>query len=658
MPATPIEGLSEYLFLLICLELEVKDIISLRRVCRVFGAATHNKLLWINLLDISRSEGHVLPLYLKTPHLLDAATLEALVLRVARVARQWKLNDICPVKAWRIHLPQSITWLRLVSGSCLFVASSDNEVSKISCWDLSLMFQGYMNPIAEAYLPGQVKTSQLEVQDEGIVLALGLGPNSPSVHVITLRQHLGSHYFAELRRIEGSSHILMLHGNFVGCALRHDTIVPHIINWGDDKLHILSPPGGPDIPDRRSAPHLFVIWNDFIVVVRQNALELYTQPSSTKDPVYLKSIATFSIWEVVVLDPLSCPSSSLRLLTISLSGIELCTLEADTVFDSNVVFTHTLLANSPSKRVSQMPWYHLAVNGTGKRALWLAIGDSNTAKSTYPHVVSLRIAPSDVQSPLIFWTNNFPQDPALWAFPVLDFDEALGLTVIGNCFGELAIYDHVASDPNDCCGLAVDSTDQQSPLPLLLPLDAIPLGLRLTPRPVFGHTEPDEAIVSDWSQDDLGVDVSVWRTDWLSGTCWDWDQLQGNLGDTAWLLDHAYGFPAIVPQAYATEPYTGDVEIIIRSGRRYLVYTKDATSSVRSCQSGPLPPHFRPSHAEGDPQSCLRPTAYTVRDVHLGMFVEEFHSQAGRNRWAEQQERGGRPHKNLLDTSPVVPLGR
>jgi hypothetical protein len=131
----------------------------------------------MNLLDVVRSDDdYILPLYLKSPDLLDAAELEALVVRVSQLKRKWTTNDISPVNVWRLKLPQSITWLRLVAGRWIFVASSDNEVSKISCWDLSSFFQGNIEPIAEAYLPGQVKTGQLEVQNGGIILALGLGP--------------------------------------------------------------------------------------------------------------------------------------------------------------------------------------------------------------------------------------------------------------------------------------------------------------------------------------------------------------------------------------------------------------------------------------------------------------------------------------------------
>jgi hypothetical protein len=145
------------------------------QVCRVFDQATRSKLLWINLLldTVASDQGNVLPPYLKSYDVLDATALEALVVRVSQVTRRWCATNLCPVNVWRLYLCQSITWMQLVSGNWLFVASSDDEVSKISCWDLSLVFQGYTEPIAEAYLPGQVRTAHLEVQASGVVLALG-----------------------------------------------------------------------------------------------------------------------------------------------------------------------------------------------------------------------------------------------------------------------------------------------------------------------------------------------------------------------------------------------------------------------------------------------------------------------------------------------------
>ncbi|KAJ6492777.1 hypothetical protein C8R47DRAFT_1119741 [Mycena vitilis] len=656
MPLTA--SLSEYVFLLICAELEVPDILSLRQVCRGFCEVTRAKQLWLTLLDTLASDGHVLPPYLGKPQTLDSIALEALVRRVAHLDRKWTRNDLHPADIWRHNLCQSITWLRLVNGSWLFVASSDNYVSKISCWDLSLVFQGSTEPIVEAYLPGKVKTAQVQVQDIGVVLALGLGPNSPSVYVITLCQDSGSHSFAKLGHFEGSSHVLMLQGKFVGCAVRDDLVIPHLIDWAANTIYDLPPPAGSDNPETRCAPHLLISWNDFIVVVRYNCLDLYSQPSPTSDPRLIKSVSTQTIWEVAVLEDPASPS--LKLLVISRRGLETYTLEGAAIFDAHAVCTPKLLAASPDERSVTPPWYHLRVSGTGRRALWLAVGDPTAPLVQYPCVCSMSIASSPsgpVNTPILQWTNDLPGEPALWAFPCLDFDEALGITVLGNCFGELAVYDCVGHGPVKSCKLAPDLTSRSMRLPPLS-LDPIPLHLHLTPSPPFGHLRPDHTLVSHWSQDALGLELP-WRTDWFS-MYWRWKLWQGNPGDIAWVIENAYGFPtSIVPQAYGHPSYSDDVDVLFRSGHRYLVYAINEVDCLRGFPL-PLPPQtvFRPGSRYGQIQPPIRPTAYTVCDVHKFMFRDEFHYNEGRNRWRELSERGGRPHKNLLDTASVKPRGR
>ncbi|KAJ7161072.1 hypothetical protein C8R46DRAFT_1194422 [Mycena filopes] len=637
-----LQSLSGDLFLLICHELSVEDIICLRRVCRAFAAITRAKILWMSLLRaLESSEEHVLPTYMKDPSLLDSATLEALVVRVSQVGCRWRKNDLLPVNAWQMGLPQSITWLRLVIGRWLFVASSDNHVSKIACWDLSLLFQGNLEPVAEAYLPGQVKTAQLEVQDTGIVLALGLGPSSPSVHVITLVQHSGVHRFAELYRLEGSHHVLMLQGDFIGCAVRHDTLIPHIINWRTDTTLDLPPPPGRDEPHFRNSPHSLIFWNNHVVVVRHDTLHFYSQPTAAAGrPVYIKSVKTVEIWELVVLDARA--SEPLRLLVICANGVELLTLDTDVVFNDDVC-THSRVATTSK----EWPWYRLVAGGSGKRALWLSAMDE-MARTIYPQFTYVAVSPRAPghEASLVQWTNDSPEEPALWAFPTLDFDEALGYTVVGNCFGELVIYDPIESDPTACCELALDLTAQNPPSPQLLPLTPISLGLSLAPGRPTGRTISDRSVTAHWTQDDIPLHSNFWCRDMFCDMYWDWDMWQGNLGDTAWILTHAYGFPTLpIPQAHAFDQDTDENHVIVRSGDRYLLFTTGAVP-IGSFEL-PLP---RLLHSRGaERHKFLRPTAFTEVDVHRRMFCRDFEASR-RNRWAEQRDRGGRPHKNLLDT--------
>ncbi|KAJ7038935.1 hypothetical protein C8F04DRAFT_331720 [Mycena alexandri] len=647
MPATDIQSLSGDLLLLVFHELSVADVLCVRRVCRTFAAITRAKVLWMNLLRaVGSDEDNVLPTCMKAPNLLDATALEALVVRVLRLARRWRNNDLFPVQVWRLNLCQSITWLRLVAGSWLFVASSDNYVSKITCWDMSLLFQNHMEPIAEAYLPGQVKTAQLEVQDSGLVIALGLGPSSPSVHIITLVQHLGTHRFAELYRVEGSSHILMLQGDFVGCAVRRNTIIPHIINWKTGTTYDLSPPPGVDEPHFRNTPHSLILWNEFIVVVRHDTLHFYSQPTSAGRPVYTKSVKTVEIWEVVVVD--ARPSEPLHLLVMSANGVEIIAIETDVLFNEDA---SALLPVATTSK--EWPWYRLTANGSGKRALWISADNAmGSDKVDYPQLTYAVVSPRSPESenPLFRWTNDLPEDPALWAFPTLDFDEALGYTVVGNCFGELAIYDPIDLDPSLCCRLAPDFTAHQLPLPKLLPLTPIALGLNLAPRRPMGQTASDRSLTSHWTQDDLPLHSRFWCRNMFCNMYWDWDMWQGNLGDNAWLLTHAFGFPVLpIPQAHVHDNDVDETYIILRSGDRYLLFTQAFGKPIRSFEL-PIPRPLRSGLAA--PHQYLRPTAHTECMVNHAMFCRD-HTATRRNRWLEQQERGGRPHKNLVDTHTI-----
>ncbi|KAJ7911444.1 hypothetical protein B0H13DRAFT_2009453 [Mycena leptocephala] len=600
MSSGSLTSLDEYLVLLVCLELSLADITSLRQVCRVLYHASRAKVLWINILERGvLKDGNVLPPYLKG-YDLDSVALEALVRRVARLTRQWETQDLSPVKNWCLHLPQLITWLRLVNGTWLFVASSDHRSSKISCWDLSLLFQGNAEPLAEAYLPAQVKTGKLEVQDSGIVLALGLGVETSSVHVITLRQHFGRHVFCELCRIEDSSHVLMLCGNFVGCALRRGAIVPHMINWKDSRIYDIPP--GLDIPGRRSVPHLMTIWSGFLIILRKNTLEFYTLSLLNNNSIaFVKLLKTPTIWEAVVCNSVSTSLPGvppLRLIAISPVGIELCVVE------------HHMLAPldadpiCPSFRQhSEYSPYRLCIGETGRRSLWVSPLEELTDGPCLVYT-SVPILPSDTEMPRISWINDQPDQPALWGIPVIDFDDALGLTVIGNCFGELAVYDHDGRYPELCGGLATDFTDQPSAIPPLLP--TIPISLGLSAHPM-APSEPDPSI-------------------------------------------HAYGFPGpVIPQGFVDDSDYDRQHLLFRSGNRYFVSTLETDLTEQQLRSWPLTPPITYFHVpEAQPESYMHQTAILNRMRYRFGRIK-------RNRWIELADRASqldaRSNSNMVSNS-------
>ncbi|KAJ7746319.1 hypothetical protein B0H16DRAFT_961435 [Mycena metata] len=656
-----LQSLNEYLLFLILRYLPISDIIALRKTCKVLYHATRTKGLWNSLLQSLPSERQSLPPYAKPYESLDADTLEAVVQRLSRLADKWAAGNLSPVKTWRLRLAQSITWLRLVNGNWLFVASSNNNVSKISCWDLSLVFQGYIEPLAEAYLPGQVKTAKLEVQTCGVVLSLGLGPESSSIHVITLRQHSGRHVFSELCCVEDSSHVLLLCGDIIGCAVRQGAVVPHVVNWKTGEIHSIPPPStGGDNPGRRNVPHLMTIWGEFLVVLRTNTLEFYTLPSPVSGPIlFVKSIKTPTIWEAAVcgsahMDPAN--TAPLRLITLTPAGITLCVIEHHDFagFNNDTICPNSCLAKGPYRlylsgsfpETYEEPWYRLCIGETGHRALWIATDEdvdecyNNPAHFVYTSVPLLL---SEMPMPRVTW-NDDTDEPALWALPCVDFDEALGLTVVGNCFGELAIYDHDGRYPERCCNLGADFTNQPLSKEAHLPTVPLKLDLPVAPRREMTDSELNNSVLSQWSKDHL-IYPEEWRTDWLGyDTYWHWDLWHGIQCDFAWLLEHAYGFPGtVIPQAYRYDLDLGEQHLLFRVGNRYLLFNSAGTE-FRSWPLSETGLFFIP---DSGIESYICRTAVTEYSRYSIMLASEG-MWKHRNRWAEMVERGGCPDERFL----------
>lgn len=215
------------------------------------------------------------------------------------------------------------------------------------------------------------------------------------------------------------------------------------------------------------------IWGQNLVVLRTHSLEFYTLPSPADHSIiFLKLLKTPTIWEAAV-----CPSTSispdhvspLRLITITSDGIELCIIKHGVLTGlDDAICSSLCLAQSPRDQ-EEDPWYRLCIGETGRRSLWISLNEQQFCVA--PHLVYMNVPLLSVESgtdiPRICWSDDKPDHTALWALPVVDFDDALGFTVIGNCFGELSIYDHVGN-PTGCGDFLVDFTDQSAPLPPLL----------------------------------------------------------------------------------------------------------------------------------------------------------------------------------------------
>jgi hypothetical protein len=92
-----------------------------------------------------------------------------------------------------------------------------------------------------------------------------------------------------------------------------------------------------------------------------------------------------------------------------------------------------------SGQLSVLPCFRLCARASGRRAMWLTHQMTDRVQSPRFECATLSGSKESV--------TNFTGDPnllpSLWAFTQFDFDDALGLMVVGNVFGELAFCDFV-----------------------------------------------------------------------------------------------------------------------------------------------------------------------------------------------------------------------
>lgn len=122
-------------------------------------------------------------------------------------------------------------------------------------------------------------------------------------------------------------------------------------------------------------------------------------------------------------------------------------------------------------------WYDLRAGKTGQFFMWLSNDPYSRPSIAYARLDRTLDVPilnpsypeQDISiiftKPPIACICDLSLLPALWAFPKFDFDDASGLVVVGNVFGELALIDLVGhgilANPR-----AIDGTSNQLNHPL------------------------------------------------------------------------------------------------------------------------------------------------------------------------------------------------
>ncbi|KAF7315703.1 hypothetical protein MIND_00085900 [Mycena indigotica] len=556
------------LYFFIYIELEITDTLALHlnqqfsQTCRLLQGHGRTKALWIRLLDRSFHGGPIPPSLINYTS-FDAATLETLARRISTLSRR---EDLPPIvsHAWRTQLPRGIQWVGLAASRWLIVASSDRQISTLQCWDLTCAFNGDDHPVAQIYLPAQVKTAKLEVQRSGIILALGLMNPSTALYVVSLKRKSDRVVFVHEYSLIGSSHVLMLHDALVGCAIREALNEPHVVNWKTGTiLDIEPPPGGLDILSRRSVPHFMTMWTeDTLLIVRLDGLEFYHREG---DRFFFRQLLIVDdVQEVTVCK--HCDPSHLQLAVLTQCDIQIWTLRQD---NHDIVLNGIKIEYFNPYTLGGCPIFRLRTSQSGTRVIWISTVRWVRSRDR-PSLAIFRLSkqppnPSDSTSALT-WKDDDVHAPALWAFCNVDYDDILGLTVIGNHFGELAVYDHVGgyarlvgSSFGAAPVLAAHNTVISEALnECVISSSPFYLNIPLPVTRVMTHAELMSSRAAKWAKDKLDLNPQCWmRTDFTPDKVLDetdrfpkYDAWEGQPSDNAWILSHLYGFPGeVLPQA-------------------------------------------------------------------------------------------------------------
>jgi hypothetical protein len=124
------------------------------------------------------------------------------------------------------------------------------------------------------------------------------------VEIISLAHAEGQLVFVQLASLAGLSHIRVLHGDLIGCAMSKDVSIPHLVNWRTKAMYALA-----EFPDENVSQSLVdqfakfnfptraVVWPSLFGRITLS-LRDRTISSYFLHPLRLALLITFELWDL------------------------------------------------------------------------------------------------------------------------------------------------------------------------------------------------------------------------------------------------------------------------------------------------------------------------------------------------------------------------
>lgn len=193
---------------------------------------------------------------------------------------------------------------------------------------------------------------------------------------------------------------------------------------------------------------------NWLAVVRRRILEIYDnthgnfKPWRTMMLSHLVGSASFSPYT-----PLESSTLSLRLGISCDDGVYVYNVSCDvqrSELSMNLIWQ---CKPTPTPQYPLRPRFafDVSLGVTGNTVLWLS-GSHGVRTDFFTFSMAMLPSDPDDQPSIIDWFDE--SMPVQYFLGVRDFDEARGIAIFGNAFGELCLYDFSSSPPQDfegCC---------------------------------------------------------------------------------------------------------------------------------------------------------------------------------------------------------------
>lgn len=208
------------------------------------------------------------------------------------------------------------------------------------------------------------------------------------------------------------------------------------------------------------------IWHNYLLAFNDLCLTIYGLPSSEKQTLLPLQTIQYNVSRRVreLVEVQAIDTTTKLLVAFTSDMVFAIDLAADfTSTESNsttpFIMILKLISINEMSYNDESQWYSLLAGSSGYRILWMSsLEDANLRYE--PVTVTLTLLSATLSGLSRDNDEDFTKDEqhfdnrlkltwqpsapvALTAFPRLDFDDALGLVVMGNMFGELALVDYV-----------------------------------------------------------------------------------------------------------------------------------------------------------------------------------------------------------------------